>query len=147
MSSTNTAIIQLIESLGVSDRDAILKAFKKSPSKKTPVVRREAKKKSDSTVWAEWTSHILKEHPPSSPEYKTWLTTRIQDANDGKLLYNAKMSNVQNGKNVVGELRNIKDARRGAHVAFPGFWRDTHPEEYDEFKKEAAFNAAVSAVY
>lgn len=142
MSSTNTAIIQLIESLGVSDRDAILKAFKKCH-----VPRRQTKKKGDSTIWAEWTSHILKEHPPSSPEYKTWLSTRILDAYNGKLRYNAKMANVQKGKNSVGDFRNIKDACRGAHVAFPGFWRDTHPEEYDEFKKEAAFNAAVSAVY
>jgi len=124
MASTKTAIIQPIHSL-----------------EEITVVPKENEEKGNITVWGKWANYILNSYPPSSPEYKSWLSTRIQDAKDGKLRYTADMANVKMGKNVAGEVMNIKDAQRGAHLVFLRFWRDTNPEEYDEFKEEVEAEA------
>lgn len=87
-----------------------------------------------------WTKEVTAMHCPSendrSEEFIAFLSSRVADAEAGKILYNAKQSNVKKGKRAVGDKMTAQEALVGAHIPFASFWRKEHPEQYSAFKAE-----------
>ena len=92
--------------------------------------------KGQPTLHGAWTAHVLETHNKESAEFKAFLEKRMQDARDGKLVYNDTQAEVKNGKKSAGDTMDEKDATRGAHIAFVSYWKASHVDEHDAFKSE-----------
>jgi hypothetical protein len=79
---------------------------------------------------------VLDTHNKESAEFKAFLQQRMQDARDGKLVYNETQAEVKNGKKSVGDAMDEKDATRGAHIAFVSYWKASHADEHAAFKSQ-----------
>jgi hypothetical protein len=79
---------------------------------------------------------VLETHNKESAEFKAFLEQRMQDARDGKLVYNDTQAEVKNGKKSAGDTMDEKDATRGAHIAFVSYWKASHVDEHAAFKSE-----------
>jgi len=92
--------------------------------------------KGQPTLHGAWTAHVLDAHNKESAEFKAFLEKRMQDARDGKLVYNDTQAEVKNGKKSAGDTMDEKDATRGAHIAFVSYWKASHVDEHTAFKSE-----------
>jgi hypothetical protein len=88
------------------------------------------------TLHGAWTTHVLKEHSTESPEFKEFLAARIDSAKAGELLYNEGHAKVKKGKKAAGDAMDEKEAAVGAHTVWVSYWRNTHTDEFTEFKTE-----------
>ena len=73
---------------------------------------------------------------PRSAEFQEFLEARVASAAAGELLYVKGMEKVSRGKRAIGDKMTPEEAKVGAHIAFVGFYRSKHPEEWQAYEAQ-----------